>query len=110
MARYFYDPSTGTWGAADDLEIIEIEDALDADDVEEALAEASVVGAGFALVNVLNALETDLKGLADRLDAGVIADIFYDAADHGDESAEAVIEDFQQACIDSAVIFRNLTR
>ena len=110
MARYFYDPSTGTWGAADDLEIIEIEGPMDADYVEEALAEASQVGAGFALVYVLNALETDLKGLADRLDAGVGADIFYDASDHGDEGAEAVIEDFQAAVIAAVNLFRNLTR
>ena len=110
MARYFYDPSTGTWGAADDLEIIEIEDRMDADDVEAALAEASVVGAGFALVNVLNALEGDLKGLADRIDTGLGADIFYDAHEFGDEAAVETIDEFQTACGEAVALFRNLTR
>jgi hypothetical protein len=53
--RYFYDPATGSWGSADDLEIIELDDALlDADEVEEALCEASQKGAGASLEYVLD--------------------------------------------------------
>lgn len=110
MARYFYDPSTGTWGSADDLEIIEIEDADDADEVEEALAECSQLGTGFALVNVLNALDGDLKAIADHIDAGLKADIFYDAHQHGDESAEQTIGEFQIACASAADLLRTLKR
>ena len=40
--------------------------------------------------------------LADALDTGVAADIFYDARDHQDCGAEATIENFQNAVDEAA--------
>lgn len=56
MPRYFYDPSTGTYGAADDLEIITVPET-DADEAEQALCDASHAGAGESLAFILNASE-----------------------------------------------------
>lgn len=40
--------------------------------------------------------------LADALDTGAAADIFYDAGDHKDSGAEATIEKFQNAVDEAA--------
>ena len=48
------------------------------------------------------------KDIADAIDEGVLADIFYDAHDHNDVTAEDSIATFQRACIDSAAILRQL--
>lgn len=57
MARYFYDPGTGTWGSANDLEIIDSE-LVDADEVEIDLATKSQVGAGASLEYILDTART----------------------------------------------------
>ena len=46
--------------------------------------------------------------IADALDEGISADIFYDAHDHDDESAETTIENFQHACGEAMTILRAL--
>jgi hypothetical protein len=55
MNRYFYDPATASWGSADDLEIFELDDQnMDADEIEQALCDASHVGAGLGLKYLLD--------------------------------------------------------
>jgi len=44
--------------------------------------------------------------LADALDTGVAADIFYDARDHQDSGAEATIENFQNTVVQAACELR----
>ncbi len=48
------------------------------------------------------------KDIADDLDEGLRSDIFYDAHDYGDESAQGQIEKFHRAVLESAVILRQL--
>jgi len=48
------------------------------------------------------------KQIADEIDNGAAADIFYDADDYGDEGPSITIENFQLACAQGAAILRQL--
>lgn len=54
-------------------------------------------GFGFSPETIPDNQASSGCALSDALEAGAAADIFYDAGDHGDTSAQSVIDDFQAA-------------
>ena len=76
MNRYFYDPSTASWGSADDLEIFELDDQnMDADEIEQALCDASHAGAGLGLKYMLDHRYTEEQVSEMQAIAAVIANL-----------------------------------